>query len=94
MWWIDFCNWLGSIFGITNVSGPQYAFWSGVGSDIGELTLISAVVVFYRHHTCHVHHCWRLAKHPHEQDGTAYMMCRKHHPKADKIRAEDIQEKS
>ena len=94
MWWTEFCNFLGSIFGLTNEASPEYAFWSGVGSDIGELTLISGAVVFYQHHTCHVQHCWRLAKHAHDQDGATYMVCRKHHPTADKIRAEDIREKA
>lgn len=91
MWWADFCGWLGQFFGITNLGGPGYGFWSGVGSDIGELTLIASVVIFYQHHTCHVSHCWRLAKHAHEQDGVTYQLCRKHHPLVDqKLTADAI----
>lgn len=30
--------------GLTDPSGPWYLFWSGIGSDIGELTIVAAVL--------------------------------------------------
>lgn len=84
-------SWLGTVLGISNEAGPYYAFWSGFGSDIGEVTLIASVVVFYKHHTCHVDRCWRLAKVGHGHEGTEVKLCRKHHPHtAAKLRAEDL----
>jgi hypothetical protein len=42
-----------------------YNFWSGIGSDLGEVTLLTAVVAAYWHHTCHVTRCWRLGRFAH-----------------------------
>lgn len=70
-------NWLYHIFGI-NGTGPWYAFWSGTGSDIGEVTIIGGLLAMYKKHTCHEPRCWRLGHHPVE--GTPYVACRKHHP--------------
>lgn len=68
-------------YGITSSTGRWYAFYSGAGSDIGELALLSALVEFYRRHTCHVdspRFCWRPGTHPVE--GTPYRACKRHHP--------------
>lgn len=70
-------NWLYHYFGISG-SGSWYGFWSGAGSDLGEVAILGAVVGAYRKHACHVDRCFRMAKHP--VDGTPYVVCRKHHP--------------
>lgn len=58
-----------------------YNFWSGFGSDVGEVTLIGAVIATARHKNCHVHRCWRLGRHP-VADGL-YRVCARHHPGLD-----------
>ena len=64
--------------------GPDlyYNFWSGIGSDLGEATLISAVGIGVytgvRKVNCHTKGCWRIGHHTLE--GTPYILCRKHHP--------------
>ncbi len=58
--------------------GDTYQFWSGVGSDIGELAILGGVIGLWRQHNCHVHRCWRLSWHPHPQHG--HPVCRRHHP--------------
>lgn len=58
--------------------GLGYQFWSGIGSDFGELTLVLGFMAFYWRHTCHVSRCWRLGRHA--VSGTAYVTCRRHHP--------------
>ena len=64
--------------------GPDkyYNFWSGFGSDLGEVTLISAVGIGVytgvRKVNCHAKGCWRIGHHP--LDGTPYVLCRHHHP--------------
>ena len=84
-------GWLLHVLGLDDASGAWYLFWSGIGSDLGELTLITGGVIFYRRHTCHVDHCWRLARHEHAQDGTTYQLCRKHHPHVQqKLTATDV----
>lgn len=70
-------QWLYVHFGIAG-SGSWYGFWSGAGSDLGELAILGGMVSIYRKHTCHVQSCWRFGKHPVE--GTCYTTCRKHHP--------------
>jgi hypothetical protein len=67
-------------FGIKGF-GPYYGFWSGFGSDLGEATLITAVLAAMTHtfrvHNCEVHHCWRIGRH---STAANHCVCRKHHP--------------
>jgi hypothetical protein len=70
-------NWLYSFFGIGG-TGSHYGFWSGTGSDIGELTIVGAVIVGLRHMNCHDTGCWRIGLH--KVEGTPYKACRRHHP--------------
>lgn len=71
-------HWLAIMTGIDNESGRVYAFWSGFGSDMGEITIIGGAYAIYRKHKCQEHKCWRLAKH--KVEGTPYTACRRHHP--------------
>ena len=57
-------------FGIDDTSGRWYAFWSGFGSDLGELAIVGAIL---RHVNCHEKGCWRLGRH---YQGT--VACHKH----------------
>ena len=78
-----FRHWFALHTGILK-GGPDvyYNFWSGFGSDLGEATLISAVLVgLYtgvRRVNCHTKGCWRIGRH--RLDGTPYVLCRHHHP--------------
>lgn len=75
-----------------------YQFWSGIGSDFGELTLITAVltstVVGYRTYKkrteCHVTEC---QNHGHRVHGTPYYACHEHHPMAVHAEGEPISAK-
>lgn len=70
-------HWVAVHLGIVNEGGPFYGFWSGSGSDIGEVTLFAGVLAMARHHNCHVRGCWRLGR---PVDGTPYLACHRHHP--------------
>ena len=78
LWW-----WVEIHVGATNEPGAYYGFWSGFGSDIGEIAIIGAVFAMYKKHNCHVAGCWRMARHPVE--GTPYIVCRRHHPAVPKV---------
>lgn len=80
-------NWLAHILGVDNVSGRWYGWWSGAGSDVGELAIIGGLATMVRQKNCHVHKCWRLGRHPVE--GTPFVVCRKHHPD-DPLTAQDV----
>ena len=67
------------------LSGKGYQFWSGIGSDLGEVTLIGLVLVWWHSHNCHVHKCWRLSWHPHPDHG--HPVCKHHHPDGKNIHA-------
>lgn len=67
--------WLLHVTGVSNESDRWYAFWSGFGSDLGEL---AAVGVLLRRFNCHVAGCWRLGRH--RLPGTSYLTCHRHHP--------------
>jgi len=76
-------HWTAFHTGVLN-AGPDryYNFWSGIGSDLGEATLISAVGVGVytgvRKVNCHTKGCWRIGHHT--LDGTPYILCKHHHP--------------
>jgi hypothetical protein len=79
-------------YGITDSSNRWGAFWSGFCSDLGNFTLIGALVAFWRKHSCHVDYpkfCWRWGAHP--VPGTAFKTCRRHHPTVpDRVTADHI----
>lgn len=62
------------------LEGLGYQFWSGIGSDFGELTLVTAVIVSfitaYRHIECHRDGCHRLGRFTHGH----LKLCHVHHP--------------
>lgn len=85
-WWFEVHS------GTVHESGPYYGFFSGFGSDLGELTLIGAVIVGYRKVNCHEPHCFRIAHHEYAMNGVTYKFCRKHMPGVDhknRVRATD-----
>lgn len=73
IWW-----WFLHATGADNPSGVEYGFWSGWGSDLGEIALLAALYGIIRNLNCHVKGCWRPGFHP--VNGTAFKTCTKHHP--------------
>jgi hypothetical protein len=69
---------LRKLFGLDNLSGPWYGFWSGAGSDLTELAIIGGLISLARRHNCHVKGCWRIGRH--KVEGTEFITCAKHHP--------------
>ena len=67
---------------IRPLHGMGYQFWSGIGSDIGEASILITILAFawawWRTHNCHVNKCPRLLWHPHPDHG--HPVCRHHHP--------------
>lgn len=76
--------------GTVNESGPYYGFFSGFGSDIGEVTILGAAFGLYRAHNCHSKGCPWIGKHAVE--GTPYKVCHRCHPtlSGDKATREEI----
>ena len=73
-------------FGIVNESGKGYAFWSGFGSDLGEMAIVGGLIALIRKHNCEVKGCWRMGRHT---TAAGQSVCRNHHPD-DSLTAEDI----
>jgi hypothetical protein len=75
-------RWLAVHTGLDDLSGPWYGFWSGIGSDLGELALIGAVATatyqLVRKYNCHEPGCWRVGAHP--AAGGQFLLCYRHHP--------------
>lgn len=86
----SFWTWLGHFTGTSDESGPGYGFFSGIGSDIGEIVLIGAIAQVVRHHTCHQKGCRRIGMH--RVGDSPYRVCVRHHPDMDtkNISAEHI----
>lgn len=82
-WPLGLQHWLAYETGSYNTPGVahNYNFFSGSGSDIGQITLIGLAVSFmaawYHKHNCHNEKCWRIGIHT-LADGK-YTVCRKHH---------------
>ncbi len=73
-------HWLAYETGSENTAGapPNYNFWSGFGSDLGEATLVAAVLGIYHKHNCHQKRCLWIGRHL--VDGTPW--CNRHHEEA------------
>lgn len=73
-------SWLYWHLGV-NGTGPYYGFFSGVGSDIGEVFDTIALCVtawtLYLKHNCHVTGCPWIARRP---TAAGDYVCHKHHP--------------
>ena len=79
MGWLEpLLHWLAVHTGTLNEPGPYYGFWSGFGSDLGEVALLGAVAGAYHKHACHQARCWRVGRHT--VDGTPW--CNHHHEQA------------
>jgi len=78
-------HWLAVHTGTVNESGPYYGFWSGFGSDLGEVTLVVGVAALYKRYKCQT--CWRLAHH--QVEGTHYRVCHHHWTDEDEQRLSD-----
>lgn len=73
----NFLHWLAVHTGTVNESGEYYGFWSGFGSDIGEVTIIGGMIAGAKHINCAEKGCWRPG---HIIHGTTIRTCHKHHP--------------
>lgn len=73
--------WLQYHTGTVNEPGPYYGFFSGFGSDIGEIALaggvVTVVIGLWHKFNCHNEGCYRIGIH--HIAGGAYVLCRKHH---------------
>lgn len=79
MGWLEpLLHWLAVHTGTLNEPGPYYGFWSGFGSDLGEVALLGAIFGAYHKHNCHQPRCWRVGRHT--VDGTPW--CNHHHQAA------------
>jgi hypothetical protein len=81
VWWHDLQRWFLHYTGTGDTSGTWYAFWSGFGSDMGEVTLVGGMIALYRKHNCHSRWCPRLGRHDYtDATGLVHLLCRRHHP--------------
>jgi hypothetical protein len=75
-------DWVRVHLGIINEAGPYYAFWSGFGSDLAEISVLGAigtgVYQQVKKFNCHQPGCWRVGNHP--AAGGQFMLCYRHHP--------------
>lgn len=69
-------HWVAVHFGTIN--GSYNLFWSGFGSDIGEIAILGALVQATRHANCHQKGCWRVGLH--RVGDSPYRVCHHHHP--------------
>lgn len=84
-------HWIEIHTGTVNESGPYYGFWSGFGSDLGEVAIIGAVIGGYKKVNCHVKRCPRFSHHEYEMEGVKYRLCRKHHPGVKSVSVESLE---
>lgn len=64
-----------STYALHPLRGAGYQWWSGAGSDLGEITLLGIAAGWWRHHNCQQARCLRLG-HPHPDHGRP--VCRRH----------------
>lgn len=57
------------------LQGPGYQFWSGIASDLGEVTLLGAIGAAWHHLNCVEKGCWRKG---HKDPEHGHPICRRH----------------
>lgn len=75
-------DWAYWFFGLSG-TGPMYAWWSGPGSDIAEVTVVTVpILALWRHFDCREPGCWRWALRElvDPATGERLRVCHKHHP--------------
>ncbi len=71
-------SWVEIHTGAQDEGKSYYGFFSGFGSDLSEITLVTGLVIAYRRIECHTPGCHRIGRHA-TADGL-YKLCRKCHP--------------
>lgn len=76
---MSFISWFLHVIGVEpRQPSTAYNFFSGAGSDLGEITIIGLGIGAFRHVNCHQRGCWRLGRHP--VAGGLFKVCSHHHP--------------
>src|ERR1700746_2489620 len=85
---VTFWHWLTQLYHPWN--GLGYNVWSGLGSDFGEVTILGAVLAWWKHRNCQVKGCPFIHL-SHPTDGGHYV-CKLHHPrhKGNRLDHQDI----
>lgn len=73
---LDFATPLVGEYWLHPLRGLGYQLWSGVNSDLGEITLLGGLIALAKHHNCEERRCWRPG-HLHPEHGRP--VCRKHY---------------
>jgi hypothetical protein len=75
-------------------TGPEYGAFSGWVSDLGLLAIVGGIITLAKHHNCHVHRCWRIARHTFtDENSIEVRVCKRCHPNIDhkhKLTREDL----
>jgi hypothetical protein len=71
-------RWLYDIVDWPMKAGGGYPFVSGIGSDIGEVTLIGMAAGWWHHINCIEKGCWRKG---HADPGHGHPVCKRHQGK-------------
>jgi hypothetical protein len=81
-WWYPLQHWLAIHTGTENEPGVYYGFFSGFGSDLGEITLVGAALTVYKRYSCHTWWCPRPGQHDFTdaETGITYKLCKRCHP--------------
>jgi hypothetical protein len=81
-------GWIFTILGSRDEGGAWYGLWSGFGGALPDVLIATALAGWLWHQNCHVHHCWRIGRHP--VGGTPYRACRRHHPAGGRLTHEQL----
>lgn len=80
---MEILHWLIHFLGIDTQQSYSYDFWSGFGPVLfGQLPILGALIVHFRHQNCHVKGCWRLG---HTDPKHGFPACKKHHSLSHKL---------
>lgn len=75
--WFDIFHWFQEVTGTNDgIPGHTSRWYSFLSAGL-EFTALGLGITFYWKHTCHQHHCYRLARHA--TDG-GDIVCKRHHP--------------
>lgn len=81
-WWHWLIHVAGIDYGLPYGTWSWYNAYSGIGGALPDVLMVTGLVAWYWHRTCHRRRCWRPGRHDFtdQATGLTWRLCARDHP--------------